>query len=201
MLQYLVGTASWMAIMRLMSAFGSEALAGYTIAIRVIIFALLPSWGISNAAATMVGQNLGAGKPDRGEKAVWLCMAIDAAFLAVLGTLFWLGARGIIGVFTSDPGVVQVGVRCLRVLTLFFPIWAVGMVSVQSFNGAGDTRTPTVVNLLAYWFIQLPLAAFMAWPLEMASDGIFWAVAAAQFALAAIAVSLFRRGRWKNVHV
>ena len=201
MLQYLVGTASWLAIMRLMSEFGSEALAGYTIAIRVIIFALLPSWGISNAAATMVGQNLGARKIERGEKAVMICTAVDAVFLGILGALFWLGADIILNVFTSDREVIRIGVRCLRVLSLFFPIWAVGMVTVQSFNGAGDTKTPTIINLLAYWVIQLPVAAVLAWPLGLGIDGIFWAIALAQFALAVIAFVLFRRGRWKNVIV
>lgn len=201
MLQYLVGTASWMAIMRLMSEFGSASLAGYTIAIRVVIFALLPSWGISNAAATMVGQNLGAQKPERGERAVWICTVLDAFFLGILGAVFWFAAHPILAVFSADPEVVRVGVRCLRILALFFPIWAVGMVTVQAFNGAGDTKTPTWINLFAYWILQIPLAWAFAWPLGMGEEGIFWAIAVAQLALAIIAAIAFRRGRWKTVVV
>jgi putative MATE family efflux protein len=200
-LQYMVGTASWMAIMRMMAIFGSVSMAGYTIAIRIIIFALLPSWGVSNAAATMVGQSLGAGDPDRGETAVKLCTIVDVVFLSSLGLIFWLFAAPIISIFSSEPGVVDIGTRTLRIMSLSFPLWAIGMVTVQSFNGAGDTRTPTWINLFAYWIIQLPLAAFLAWPLAFHEDGIFAAMAVAQVVLGILAWILFRRGRWRTISV
>lgn len=149
----------------------------------------------------MVGQNLGANKAERGERAVWICTAIDAIFLGLLGAVFWFAAAPILNVFSTDSEVVRIGVRCLRILALFFPIWALGMVAVQSFNGAGDTRTPMWINLIAYWVLQLPLAWLFAWPLGMGEDGIFWAIAASQLALAVIAASVFRKGRWKNVIV
>ena len=200
-LQYLVGTASWMAIMRMMAVFGSASLAGYTITIRIIIFALLPSWGVSNAAATMVGQSLGAGNPDRGETAVRICSIVDAIFLGIIGVIFWILAAPIVGVFSTDAAVIETGVRSLRIISISFPIWAVGMVTVQAFNGAGDTRTPTWINLTAYWVVQLPLAAFLAWPLGLGENGIFWAIATAQVVLAVLSFILFRRGKWKTVSV
>jgi len=198
-LQYLVGTASWMAIMRMMAVFGSASMAGYTIAIRIIIFALLPSWGVSNAAATMVGQSLGSGNPDRGAAAVRICSIVDAIFLGTIGIIFWIVAAPVVGLFSTDPAVVETGVRSLRIISVSFPIWAVGMVTVQAFNGAGDTRTPTWINLFAYWVVQLPLAAFLAWPLGLGENGIFWSIATAQIVLAILSVILFRRGKWRTV--
>jgi putative MATE family efflux protein len=198
MVQYLVGTASWMAMMRIMSEFGSEALAGYTISIRVIIFALLPSWGVSNAAATMVGQNLGARRPDRAERSVWICAAVDAAFLGVLGLLIILANESIMGWFTSDPAVIAVGSESLFIMALSFPIWAIGMITVQSFNGAGDTKTPTWINLISYWVVQLPLAWYLAIHQGMGSTGVFVTIAISQVVLAAVGVAWFRVGTWKR---
>ncbi len=143
MLQYLVGTASWLAVMRLIADFGSDALAGYTVAIRVIIFALLPSWGISNAAATLVGQNLGAKQSARAEKSVWYCTLVDIIFLSVLGVIFWIFAPEVVNLFVDSPGAKAVGIESMRILTAIYPIWAIQMVTVQAFNGAGDTTTPT----------------------------------------------------------
>ncbi len=198
MLQYLVGTASWMALMRIMAEFGSEALAGYTIGIRVIVFALLPSWGVSNAAATMVGQNLGALKPDRAERSVWICVVVDAVFLGLLGLLIIVANKPIMELFSSDPEVIRIGSRALWIMALSFPIWAVGMITVQAFNGAGDTTTPTWINLGAYWIIQIPLAWYMAIPLGMGPTGVFIVIGIAQVVLAIIGVVLFRKGIWKR---
>ncbi|NNE71630.1 MAG: MATE family efflux transporter [Rhodothermales bacterium] len=198
MLQYLVGTASWMALMRIMAEFGSEALAGYTIAIRIIIFALLPSWGVANAAATMVGQNLGALKPDRAERSVWLCCVVDAVFLGALGLVIIAFSRPLMTAFTADPEVIRVGARALWIMALSFPIWAVGMITVQAFNGAGDTTTPTWINLMAYWIIQIPLAWYMAIPLGFGPTGVFIVISIAQVVLAIIGTIWFRTGIWKR---
>lgn len=198
MLQYLVGTASWMALMRIMAEFGSEALAGYTIAIRVIIFALLPSWGVANAAATMVGQNLGALKPDRAERSVWICCLVDAVFLAALGLVIIAFSRPLMTAFTADPEVIRVGARALWIMALSFPIWAVGMITVQAFNGAGDTTTPTWINLMAYWIVQIPLAWYMALPMGFGPTGVFIVIGIAQVVLAIIGTIWFRTGVWKR---
>lgn len=198
MLQYLVGTASWMALMRIMAEFGSEALAGYTIAIRVIIFALLPSWGVANAAATMVGQNLGALKPDRAERSVWICCLVDAVFLAALGLVIIAFSRPLMTAFTADPEVIRVGARALWIMALSFPIWAVGMITVQAFNGAGDTTTPTWINLMAYWIVQIPLAWYMALPMGLGPTGVFIVIGIAQVVLAVIGTIWFRTGVWKR---
>lgn len=198
-IQYLVGTASWMALMRMMAVFGSVSMAGYTIAIRIIIFGLLPSWGVANAAATMVGQSLGAKKPDRAAEAVKICTIFDAIFLGTLAVIFWIMAEPLLMLFTQDPEVVDVGVRALRISSFSFPLWAVGMVTVQAFNGAGDTRTPTWINLMAYWIVQIPVAMLLAWPAGMGENGLFWAITIAQVVLAILAVILFRRGTWKSV--
>ncbi|MFT5144854.1 MAG: putative MATE family efflux protein, partial [Thalassolituus oleivorans] len=198
MIQYLVGTASWMALMRIMAVFGSEALAGYTISIRVIIFALLPSWGVANAAATMVGQNLGAKKPDRAERSVWICAAVDAVFLGVLGLVIGLASEPIMHAFTQDPEVIRIGARSMSIMALSFPIWAVGMITVQAFNGAGDTTTPTWINLISYWIVQLPLAWYLAVPAGYGPTGVFATIAISQVVLAAVGTIWFRRGSWKR---
>jgi len=198
MVQYLVGTASWMAMMRIVAEFGSEAMAGYTISIRVIIFALLPSWGVANAAATMVGQNLGAKRPDRAERSVWICAAVDSVFLGVLGVIIMLSNQTIMRWFTSDPVVIEIGGQSLFIMALSFPIWAIGMITVQSFNGAGDTTTPTWINLISYWMVQLPLAWYLAIYSGMGAKGVFVTIAISQVVLAAVGVIWFRRGAWKR---
>lgn len=201
MLQYLVGTASWLAVMRLMAGFGSDALAGYTVAIRVIIFALLPSWGISNAAATLVGQNLGADQPDRAERSVWYCTLLDMGFLALMGITFWILAPQTVAIFVDAPAARAVGIESMRILTLIYPIWAVGMVTVQSFNGAGDTTTPTWIHFFCFWVLQLPLAWLLAYPAGWGTAGVFWAIAGAQVVAAIVCAHLFRQGRWKTISV
>jgi len=201
MLQYLVGTASWLAVMRLIADFGSDALAGYTVAIRVIIFALLPSWGISNAAATLVGQNLGAKQPERAEKSVWYCTLVDVIFLSILGVVFWIFAPEVVNLFVDSPGAKAVGIESMRILTAIYPIWAIQMVTVQAFNGAGDTTTPTWIQFFAFWMIQIPLAWALAYPAGMGTKGVFYAIALAQVVAALISAYLFRKGKWKNIEV
>ncbi len=196
--QNLVATASWIALMRIVAAFGSFAVAGYTIAIRLIIFALLPSWGLSNAAATLVGQNLGARKPERAERSVWLTGFFNMCFLGLVAVVFIAIPRPIILQFTQDPAVVAIAVSCLRIISYGFVFYAWGMVMVQSFNGAGDTMTPTWVNLICFWLCQIPLAWILAHPVGMGPAGVFSAVAVSYSLEAVLGTLLFRRGTWKT---
>ena len=200
-LQILIGTASYVALVRILSVFGSSALAGYTIGIRLIVFALLPSFGISNAAATMVGQNLGAGHPERAEHAVWTAAFANMIFLGTVGLIFVLGARPIVALFTSDPVVTSYAVGCLRIVSCGFLFYAYGMVLTQSFNGAGDTWTPTLINLGVFWLLELPLAWFLAHGGGLEANGVFVALAVAYSMLAVVSALLFRRGRWKAARV
>ncbi len=196
--QIFIGMASWIGLVRIISSFGSDALAGYTIGMRVILFALLPSWGMSNAAATMVGQSLGAGKPERAERAVWRAGFYNLCFLGVVGLGFVVLAPSIIGIFTQDPIVSPYGVMCLRIIACGFPFYAYGMVLTQSFNGAGDTFTPTLLNLFVFWLWELPLAYTLAFWFGLGPRGIFLAVAIAFSTLAVASALVFRRGRWKT---
>ena len=199
--QVLVGMASWIGLIRILSSFGSEVLAGYTIAIRIVVFALLPSFGVSNAAATMVGQALGAKKPERAEKAVWLSGFYNMCFLGAIGLVFILFAQPIIGIFTSDPRVVPYGVDCLRFVSCGFVFYAYGMVITQSFNGAGDTWTPTVINIFVFWLWEIPIAWLLAIQLGMGPRGVFLAITIAYSTLAVVSAVMFRRGTWKTKHV
>jgi putative MATE family efflux protein len=196
-LQNLIGMASWIGLVRILAGYGSEALAGYTIAVRLIIFALLPSWGLSNAAATMVGQSLGAGKPDRAERAVWQAGAYNARFLVAVGIFFFLAAPLILQAFTDDPVVSRYAVHCLRIVALGYPLYAYGMVLTQSFNGAGDTWTPTWLNLFCFWIFEIPLAWGLAELAGLGPYGVFWAIMAAFSLLALVSALIFRRGGWK----
>ena len=197
-LQVLIGMASWIGLIRILAGFGAVALAGYAIAIRVILFALLPAWGLSNAAATMVGQGLGAGKPERAERAVWLAGAYNLVFLGGVGVLFVALARPIVEAFSADPLVARHAVDGLRFISLGFPLYAYGMVLTQSFNGAGDTWTPTFINLGCFWAWELPLAWTLAGPAGLGPRGIFIAITVAFSTLAVVSAILFRRGRWKQ---
>ena len=196
-LQNLIGMASWIGLVRILAGYGSDALAGYTIAVRLIIFALLPSWGLSNAAATMVGQSLGAGKPERAESSVWRAGRYNACFLTAVGAFFFLAAPVILQAFTSDPTVSGYAIHCLRVVALGYPLYAYGMVLTQSFNGAGDTWTPTWLNLACFWIFELPFAWTLAHSLGLGPAGVFWAITAAFSLLALASVAVFRQGKWK----
>jgi putative MATE family efflux protein len=196
--QVFIGMASWIGLVRIISSFGTDAVAGYIIGIRVIIFALLPSWGMSNAAATMVGQALGANKPDRAERAVWKAGLYNLIFLGTVGLIFVLFARQIIGLFTVDPNVVPYGVDCLRIVAYGFLFYAYGMVLTQSFNGAGDTWTPTIINLFVFWLWELPLAYVLAKVFGLGPRGVFLAIMIAFSTLAIVSAFFFRRGKWKG---
>ena len=199
--QYFIGIASWVSLVRINARFGSAAIAGYTIAIRIILFALMPSWGIATAAATLVGQNLGAKRPERSERAVWLSGVYNMVFLTGVGIVFFGWARFIVGFFTSDPAVVPIAVLCLRCVSLGYPFYAWGMIMEQAFNGAGDTATPTWINLFCYWMFQIPLAWCLAQIAGLGPRGVYLAICIAESVLAVVSVLLFRRGKWKEVRV
>jgi putative MATE family efflux protein len=196
--QVLVATASWLALVRLVAIFGSVALAGYTIALRIIIFAILPSWGMGSAAATLVGQNLGAQKPERAERSVWITGLSNMVFLGGVTIIFIVFAEPLVRIFTNDPEVVPFGVDCLRYISYGYVFYAYGMVMVQAFNGAGDTMTPTIINLFCYWLLQIPLAYALALPLGMNAQGVFLAITISESTLAVVGILVFRRGRWKK---
>jgi putative MATE family efflux protein len=196
-LQVFIGTASWIGLIRILSQFGSVALAAYTIAIRIILFALFPSWGLGNAAATMVGQGLGAKKPERAEAAVWMASFYNLCFLGTVGIVFVAFAEPIVRLFTQDPLVQPFAVTGLRVVALGFPFYAYGMVVNQSFNGAGDTWTPTYLNLFVFWLFEIPLAYVLCTRTDMGPAGVFWAITLAFSLLAVLSAILFKRGKWK----
>src|SRR5437016_10135789 len=196
-LQFAIAHTSWIGLVRIVSMFGSAALAGYTIAIRILIFIILPSWGLSNAAATLVGQNLGAKQPDRAETSVWRTGFYNMLFLGGVGVFFILFAEPIVRLFTHDPAVVPLGTSCLRILSYGNVGYAYGMVMLQAFNGAGDTVTPTIVNLFGFWLLEIPLAWWLALRAGFASNGVFFSIVIAEAAIAVAGVLLFRRGRWK----
>lgn len=195
--QLFIGMASWIFLVRILSSFGSAALAGYTIAMRVIIFALLPSWGMSNAAATMVGQALGARDPERAEHAVWIAGRYNLAFLGSIGAIFVIFAPVLVSLFTRDPAVGRYAEDALRVVAAGFAFYAYGMVLTQSFNGAGDTWTPTLINLCCFWLWEIPLAWLLARRFGMGPHGVFLSIAIAYATVAVVSAVLFRRGRWK----
>ncbi|NYJ28934.1 MATE family efflux transporter [Allomuricauda sp. ARW1Y1] len=199
--QFLIGTSSWIFLMRIMSEFGSEVLAGYTIAIRVMMFTLMPSWGMSNAAATLVGQNLGAKQPERAERSVWKTGKYNAIFMGTVSLGYLIFAKTIISWFNATPEVVKSGALCLQIIALGYIFYAYGMVVTQAFNGAGDTRTPTKINLISFWFFQLPLAYVSALVLGWGAIGVFLAITLAEVLLAVLAMVWFKKGKWKKVQV
>ncbi|NKB89511.1 MAG: MATE family efflux transporter [Acidobacteria bacterium] len=198
MFQVFISMASWVGLVRILAGFGDQVLAGYAVGIRLILFALLPSWGMSNAAATMVGQNLGAGKPDRAEAAVWRAGLYNMYFLGGIGLLFIVFAPQLVAFFTTDPEPLRYGINCLRIVSCGFLFYAYGMVLTQSFNGAGDAWTPTWINLGCFWAFELPFAYILATQLGVGPNGVFIAMTVAFSALAVVSAVLFRRGTWKT---
>jgi len=201
MVQYFIATASWMTLARFNSAFGANAVAGYSLAIRIILFVLMPSWGICSAAATLVGQNLGAKRPDRSERAVWLAGLYNMTFLTAVGIVFFTAARPLVGLFRPEAAVVPIAVTCLQYVSLGYPFYAWGMTMEQAFNGAGDTVTPTWINFFCYWLLQLPAAWYLANRMGLGPRGVYLGICGAESVLAVVAVILFRRGRWKKAMV
>jgi Na+-driven multidrug efflux pump len=199
--QFLIGSASWIFLVKIMANFGSAALAGYTIAIRVIIFTILPSWGLANAAATLVGQNLGAGQPDRAEKSVWRTGYYNMAFLGLVMIVFLVSSRPILNFFTDDKEVIDYGTNCLQIIALGYLFYGYGMVITQSFNGAGDTRTPTILNLIFFWLVQIPLAYLLSSTFGFGANGVFSAVPIAETALAITGIIIFKKGKWKEMKI
>lgn len=200
-LQFAIAHTSWIGLVRIVSIFGSAALAGYTIGIRILIFVILPSWGLSNAAATLVGQNLGAKQPDRAQSSVWRTGFYNMAFLGFIGVIFLFFATPIISIFSDDPVVVPLAASCLRILSYGNIGYAYGMVMLQAFNGAGDTVTPTYVHFFGFWILEIPLAYFLAITAHLGANGVYISIVVAEAAIAAAGILLFRQGRWKGQQI
>jgi Na+-driven multidrug efflux pump len=183
--------------MRIVALYGSAPVAAYTIALRLIEFALLPAWGLGNAAATLVGQNLGARKPERASQSVWQAARYNATFMLVLGALLVAFAPLIVSFFSDDPEILRYGTNCLRIMGLGYPMYAVGMIIIQALNGAGDTRTPSLLNFICFWTIQIPLAYTLATAVDLGPNGVFWSIVISESMLTVFGVLVFRRGRWK----
>lgn len=199
--QFLIGTSSWVFLMRIMSEFGSEVLAGYTIAIRVMMFTLMPAWGMSNAAATLVGQNLGAGRPERASQSVWKTGKYNAYFMGLVSIVYLIFAPQIILLFNDTPDVVKYGSLCLRIMAAGYVFYGYGMVVINAFNGAGDTKTPTYINFVCFWLIQLPFAYIIAITFDYGPIGVFSAITLAEVLIAIIGIIWFKKGYWKSVKV
>lgn len=200
-LQFLIGSASWIAMARIISGFGSNAIAGYTIAIRLLIFFIMPAWGLSNAAATLVGQNLGAKQPERAEKSVWLTAKYNAIFMAFVSVLFVTSAEFFVKLINSDPAVVETAVRALRIISMGYIFYGVGMVMINAFNGAGDSKTPTWINLFWFWVFQIPFAYLLAIVLKTGTSGVFIAIIVTEACITITSVILFKKGKWKMVKI
>ena len=195
--QFLIATSSWIGVMRIVAMFGSPAIAAFTIALRMLEFVFLPAWGLGNAAATLVGQNLGAGQSDRAVQSTWQAAKYNAAFMSFTGVFLLVFAQTITGWFTEAPDVIRIGTSCLQILAIGFPMYAVGMVIVQAMNGAGDTETPMTLNVICFWLLQIPLAFLLATKSSLEADGAFIAIVIAESLLTVLSVIVFRRGGWK----
>jgi putative MATE family efflux protein len=195
--QFLIATSSWIIVMRIVALYGSTAVAAYTIGLRIFEFVWLPSWGLGNAAATLVGQNLGANKPDRAQDSTWLAARYNLVFMTTIGTLLVALAPGVAGLFSDDPEVLRYGTSCLRILAVGVPMYAIGMIITQALNGAGDTRTPTLINFLCFWVLQIPLAYWLATDVSMGPNGVFVAIVVSESLVTVLSVIVFRAGRWK----
>jgi putative MATE family efflux protein len=199
--QFLVASASWIGLVRILAQFGPTVMAGYVVALRVVIFLLLPAWGLSNAAATLVGQNLGAGQPQRAERSVWITGIYNMIFMGIIAIVFLFAAEPVVAVMTTDPAVRPFAAECLRIIGYGYVAYAWGMVMLQAFNGAGDTTTPTILNAVCFWIVQIPLAWWLAVPAGVGPAGVFWSIAISYTLSALIGIVLFRRGRWKTRRV
>ncbi len=199
--QFLIASASWVFLMRIIALFGSESVAGYTIAIRLIVFTILPAWGLANAAATLVGQNLGAQQPERAEKSVWRSAHFTMLFLLSVAIIYFTFAYTLLSFFTNEPAVLEAGVLSIRIFSVSYIFFGYGMVISNAFNGAGDTRTPTLVNLLCFWAVEIPLGYLLAVTLGWELAGVCWAIAISESLMAIICIWLFRQGRWKTVQI
>lgn len=199
--QFLIATSSWIAIMRVVALYGSAPIAAYTIALRLLEFAFLPAWGLGNAAATLVGQNLGAGKPDRAEKSVWQAARYNTMFMTVLGIATVSFAPQIVSLFSTDAEILRYGTHCMRILGIGYPMYAVGMIVIQAMNGAGDTVTPSILNFICFWIIQIPAAYWLATSAGLGPDGVFIAIVVAESILTVLGVLAFRSGRWREHNV
>jgi putative MATE family efflux protein len=199
--QFLIATSSWIVIMRVVALYGSAPIAAYTIALRLLEFAFLPAWGLGNAAATLVGQNLGAEKPDRAEKSVWQAARYNTIFMTSLGILMLLFAPQIVSWFSTDEEILRYGTHCLRILGIGYPMYAVGMIVIQALNGAGDTRTPSILNFICFWMIQIPLAYWLATSVNFGPEGVFIAIVVAESILTILGVLVFRSGKWRESDV
>lgn len=195
--QFLIATSSWIVIMRVVALYGSAPIAAYTIALRLLEFAFLPAWGLGNAAATLVGQNLGAEKPDRAEQSVRHAARYNVIFMSVLGVLMFVFAPQIVALFSTEPEILYYGVHCIRILAVGYPMYAIGMIIIQAINGAGDTATPSLLNFICFWILQIPAAYWLATNVGLGPDGVFVAIVVAESALTVLAVLVFRRGTWK----
>ena len=196
--QFLITTASWVVLMRIVAFYGSGPIAAYTIALRMIEFVILPAWGLGNAAATLVGQNLGANLPERAEESAWQAAKYNAIFMTIVGVMMLATAPQITGLFSSDPEVLRYGTSCLRIMGIGFPMYAIGMITIQALNGAGDTATPSALNLFAFWIVQIPLALWLARTVGYGPNGVFIAIVISESLLTVLSVIVFRRGRWKQ---
>ncbi|MHA4843075.1 MATE family efflux transporter [Flavitalea antarctica] len=199
--QFLIASASWIILARIISESGDAAVAAYGVTIRLMMFFILPAYGMSNAAATLVGQNLGAGLPDRAEESVWKTARYNTIFMSAVTVIFLVLAGPIVGFFNSNQEVVELAKVALRIMSLGFVIYGIGMVVTNSFNGAGDTKTPTIINIFGFWLFQVPLAYLLATTLKMGPTGVFIAIVVAETAVTLTGVVIFRKGRWKKIKI
>lgn len=196
--QFLISTSSWIIVMRIVALYGSTAVAAYTIGLRIFEFIWLPSWGLGNAAATLVGQNLGARQPARAEQSAWQAARYNTVFMTIAGILLVVFAPAIVGLFSSDPDVLRYGTSCLRILAIGIPMYAIGMIITQALNGAGDTSTPTAINFVCFWLLQIPLAYWLATGMLLGPHGVFLAIVVSESLVTVLGVIVFRRGNWKH---
>jgi putative MATE family efflux protein len=199
--QMIIAMTSWIFIMRILAEFGSETVAGATIALRIMMFTMMPAWGMSNAVATLVGQNLGAKQPDRAERSVWITGFWNMLFLICVAIVYFFFSESLVGIFTDETGVIKVGAMWLRIVSYSYFVYGWWMVATQAFNGAGDTSTPTKINLVFFWFIEIPLSYVMAKTFDLGSTGVFWAIFIAETAVGLFTLWLFKKGNWKKVQV